>query len=162
MAGYRGKQGAKPKASTIVERNRRLGHESTLKGIPKPPEHLNDDERKVWRVTAKVLRDNGLLSSADKDLLALYCVEACTYVEANRHVTAKTLVVKADNGVPMRNPWLVARDKSRDAMLKIQGELGMTPAARSRIPKRESEDKTPKRKYQAYKADPRELLEALN
>ena len=45
MAGTRS-SGRKPKASTIVERNRKMGVEpSSLKGIPQAPEHLTEEQR---------------------------------------------------------------------------------------------------------------------
>lgn len=173
MAGYRGKQGAKPKASTIVERNRKAGRESSLKGVPKPPDHLNEAERAEWRRTGKLLRDAGLLDGLDKTLLAMYCTVYVRWAEAEdmvkKHGPIWIMKRKAKDGesekpepYPMQSPYLSVANKALQQMNSMLGELGMTPAARSRIPKSESREQKPQRKYQSYKADPRELLEALN
>ena len=169
MAGYPGKQGRKPKASTIAERNRKRGQASTLKGIPQPPDYLNDEERKIWRETCKSLRDSGLLTNADKDLIALYCTEKYTWIVARRSVGEKLVTAKVEGGdgpakrkvTPVRNPFLIARERARDSMLRIQSELGMTPTSRSRMPKAEKAE-PPKRSVRRHTVDPRELLEALN
>lgn len=179
MAGYRGKQGAKPKASTIVERSRRLGHESTLKGIPRPPAHLNETERAEWRRVARLLKEAGLLDSLDKTLLAAYCTVYARWVEAEDMVKKYGLVVRTprkkkegednkDNkdkdepAWPMQSPYLPIANKCLHQMMQMLGEMGMTPAARSRIPKSEAREQRPQRKFKAHTVDPRDILELAN
>ncbi len=154
-------QGRKPKASTIAERNRRLGRASRLRGIPQPPDHLSETEREEWRRVARLLKDGGLLDALDKTLLAAYCTVHTRWVEAEEKVKEHGTVIKGPNGYPMQSPYLSIANKAMHEMLSMLGEMGMTPASRSRIPKAEASDK-PARTVRQPKLDPRDLLESLN
>ena len=162
MAGYRNKQGGKPKASTIVERNKRNGRASALKGIPKAPDHLNDDERAEWRRVARLLKSAGLLDALDKTLLAAYCTVYTRWLAAEEQVKKHGLVIKAPNGFPMQSPYLSIANQAVKQMMTMLGELGMTPASRSRLPKQEAEERKPRRTTKLHTLDPREILEHAN
>ena len=162
MAGYRNKQGAKPKASTIVERNKRNGRESTLTGVPKAPDHLSDDERAEWRRVAKLLKDAGLLDSLDKTLLAAYCTVYARWVEAETLVKKHGLVIKAPNNMPMQSPYLSVANHAVKQMMTMLGEMGMTPASRSRMPVKEADERTPRRTTKPHHLEAADILQALN
>src|SRR3990167_8806897 len=83
MAGYRGQQGRKLKASTIVERLRdRQQTPPTRSRAPAPPPHLSPAGVVEWDRVARSLRKAGLLTNLDVTALAAYCTENVRHVEA--------------------------------------------------------------------------------
>jgi P27 family predicted phage terminase small subunit len=134
---------------------------SKLRGIPQPPTHLSDAERAEWRRVARLLKDAGLLEQLDKTLLAAYCTVYTRWVEAEAKVKEFGMVVKGPNGFPMQSPWLSVANRAMKEMLSILGELGMTPASRSRIPKAEKPE-TKARTVKYPRLDPRDILEHAN
>ena len=82
MAGYKNKQGRKPKASTIVDRQRDQENGVETKRMPSAPAHLIGEARREWSRVGKQLRDAGLLTNLDTAALAAYCVAHARYLEA--------------------------------------------------------------------------------
>lgn len=83
MAGYKGKQGRKPKASTIVERQREQGWEDAKPGrLPTAPRYLTKIAKAEWRRIGRLLKDAGLLTDLDTTALGAYCAAYSRHVEA--------------------------------------------------------------------------------
>ena len=161
MAGTN-KSGRKAKPATIVEKRRRSGiKDSPSKGIPRAPDNLSEDEKTEWKRVSRLLRDAGLLESLDKTLLTAYCITYSRWLKAENKIKRHGMLVKSPNGYPMQSPYLAIANKAMEQMLKILGELGMTPASRSRIPKQEKERKR-NRTVAMGAIDPRDLLGVKN
>jgi P27 family predicted phage terminase small subunit len=75
----------------------------------------------------------GLLTEADHDALALYCETFAAWRRAEAVVRDKGEVVKTTNGNIIQNPYLAIANRAKKDALLLMRELGMTPAARSRI-----------------------------
>ena len=75
--GYRGTQGRKPKASTIVERERAKktedSEEANRARMPAAPRHLSKEAKKEWRRVGKYLLEEGRWKDIYTDALAMYC-----------------------------------------------------------------------------------------
>lgn len=197
MAGYKGKQGRKPKASTIVERQREQGREERQQSrLPAVPSHLTKVARAEWKRIGRLLRDAGLLTNMDTTALAAYCAAYARHVEAESmlqgppgycpvcdprledeasdesssrqtcqrpfHIAPEYgLVIKARLGKVGPSPYVAIANQAMAQMLRFLGEFGMTPASRSRIPKKQDPGR-PTRPAPAQPAetpvDPREAL----
>ena len=161
MAGYPGKQGRKPKPTTIAEdmRNR---PEIAPQKLPSAPSHLSKEEKKVWRKVGKQLLEAGLISTLDTGALAAYCVAYCRWIEANQKIREHGMLIKSPQGFPMQSPYLPIANKAMEQMVRLMGEMGMTPASRVRLPKAgQAKKPKPVRRVQSPTSDPRGILEVV-
>jgi phage terminase small subunit len=194
--GQRGIQGRKPKASTIVDRQRRAGRtDSVQRRLPSPPKYLSAAAKVEWFHTGRLLREAGLLSNLDAAALAAYCSAYARHAEAEAmlqgpagacpncdpriahegvaacrppsHLAPEFGVVLRDRrGRIGPSPYIQIANQTMAQMIRLLGELGMTPSSRSRIPR--EVDERPKGRAQPAGAasstptgempDPREAL----
>ena len=74
--------GRKPKASTIIDRQRgQLGPDLVGARLP-APNHLSNVAKAEWKRMARLLRDAGLLTVLDTTALELYCIAYGEHMEA--------------------------------------------------------------------------------
>lgn len=100
---------------------------------------LNDDDppesmygavsRKKWRELIGDLRKMGIIGTSDRETLARYCEEYETYRKALSKVRREGLTTAAGDA----HPLLRVVDQCMGRMIPLLRELGMTPAARSRV-----------------------------
>jgi len=154
MAGYRGQQGRKPKASTIAE-SQRDQPESHIDRLPPAPDYLADREKAEWDRVGQQLLEAGLIGRLDVTALATYCVAWGRWTDALENIKKHGVLVKSPQGFPMQSPLLAIANKAQEQMVKVMGELGLTPAARTRIPKREHAPPRAEGKPQRAVVDPR-------
>ncbi len=102
-------------------------------GVPEPPGWLDDEARAEWFRMVKLLGDMRLLSPADHAMLEAYCTIYSRWVQAEAQVRKSGTVVKAPNGYPMMNPYLIAANQALKELRKLSVEFGLTPSSRSRI-----------------------------
>lgn len=108
-------------------------NEAEVEPGAEPPSWLTEEALAYWGPTAEKLEKAGLLSVIDADALALYCDSVATYVEATKQIKKLGRLVKSPSGYPMQSPWLAIQNKSKEQMMKLQLEFGMTQSSRSRI-----------------------------
>jgi len=133
-------QGRKPKPTAIklLEGNpgkRALNHAEPKPRVvlPRPPEHLSDDEKEKWKMTVKELYPLGLITTIDKDALAMYCVIFVRWLKAEKMVREKGEIIKTAAGNIIQNPYLSIANRALDQLNKLGAEFGMTPSSRSRV-----------------------------
>lgn len=101
--------------------------------LPRPPKHLNERARRIWRSTAKELYVAGLLTTIDVHHLATYCSTYAEQLEAEENVKKTGMVIKTLNGNFIQNPYLGIVHRCIDILNKMRADFGMTPSARARI-----------------------------
>lgn len=133
-------QGRKPKPTAVklLEGNpgkRALNHAEPKPRVvmPRPPEHLSDDEKAKWKLTVKELFPLGLITTIDKDALAMYCVIYVRWLKAEKMVREKGEIIKTAAGNIIQNPYLSIANRALDQLNKLGAEFGMTPSSRSRV-----------------------------
>jgi phage terminase small subunit len=112
--------GAKPKATALKvlagnpgKRNLNRREPKPKPGIPVRPYYLKGSARKEWEWAVKEIPP-GVLTLADRSMLALYCI-------VQGHIIDATLAGKQPNAA------LVAQSRV------LASEFGLTPSARSRM-----------------------------
>ena len=75
----------------------------------------------------------GVLTTVDRAALAAYCQAYGRWVEAEEHLRATPTLFKTPSGYVQQSPWLGIANKQMELMGRHMTELGMTPAARSRV-----------------------------
>ena len=112
--------------------------------IPDPPGHLNDIAKEEHERMSEVLYNLGLLTEIDGTALAAYCeaysvwVEACT---VRNELGADWMTETTVNGNTIQRPIVGIINQARKAMKDFLVEFGMTPASRSKVSAKKSEDK---------------------
>jgi P27 family predicted phage terminase small subunit len=101
--------------------------------LPKPPEHLSDEEKNKWNLTVRELHPLGLVTTIDKDALAMYCVIFMRWVKAEKMVRDKGEIIKTAAGNIIQNPYLSIANRALEQLNKLGAEFGMTPSSRSRV-----------------------------
>jgi P27 family predicted phage terminase small subunit len=102
-------------------------------GIPRCPDHLTQVARTEWRRVARALHGMGVLTLIDRAALAAYCAAYSRWVEAEEKLKETPTLYKTPSGYVQQSPWLGIANKQMELMGRYMTELGMTPAARSRV-----------------------------
>ena len=111
------------------------------KRLPKPPIHLSDEALAEWERVALDLYHAGVLTVFDRGTLAAYCQVYGRWAQAETALKRVAdgdelnygLMVQTQSGNLIQNPLVGVANRSLTNMVRIAAELGMTPAARSRI-----------------------------
>ncbi len=102
-------------------------------GVPTCPRHLSGAARREWHRIAHVLADAGVLTQVDRAVLALYCQAYGRWAEAERAVAKGGMTDKTPNGLEIQSVYLQIANKAMEQVKRYGAELGLTPAARTRI-----------------------------
>lgn len=171
MPGYAGRQGRRPKLSTIVERERRMGIDPVQKadsGLPTCHFHrgkpqADEEACKAWHRLVKELNKVGLIGKLDGDALTLYCKAWSRWIEAEDKLREfGPVMMDRDHNRPVLSPYWRVANTAMDQMKSLLGEFGLTPASRSRLPHGKAETK-PVRGPRTIRdeIDPREALRKI-
>lgn len=113
-------RGLKP--STIVPGS------SPVISIPKTPSYLSKEAKAEWRRVAPILIDERkVLTEADLSALENYVIAVATMRQAHKELHATGFLIGGK-----RNPVSTILLQAQQQQLRAAGELGLTPAARSR------------------------------
>jgi P27 family predicted phage terminase small subunit len=82
---------------------------------------------------ARALHGMGVLTLIDRAALAAYCAAYGRWVEAEEKLKETPTLYKTPSGYVQQSPWLGIANKQLELMGRFMVELGITPAARSRV-----------------------------
>ncbi|MCE9563518.1 MAG: phage terminase small subunit P27 family [Planctomycetes bacterium] len=131
-----------PASSPVFAKSATGGTRHTI-GAPSMPKHLGKPARVVWKRTVTEMEKAGTLTHADRDILAAYCVAVADLETLSARIDADGLMIDTPtvdrNGkltgqtVLKMHPALKWRADLLNKVKQLAGELGLTPAARSRV-----------------------------
>ena len=109
--------------------------------IPTPPGYLGEHGRREWARMAPELLRLGLLTVADVQPFAAYCLaydrwataETAVAVLAAADPVTRGLMLTTANGNQIQNPLVCAANKAARDMIKFASEFGLTPASRRHL-----------------------------
>jgi P27 family predicted phage terminase small subunit len=107
--------------------------EPVAAGPVNPPRNLTKEARRHWRRLAGVLGPLGLLTSVDTDAFSMLCFSLAQIDECRRKITELGGSVVAHKGRPILNPYNSVLRSAEATALKLMGEFGITPSAKTRI-----------------------------
>lgn len=107
-------------------------------GIAEPPDWLGDEARKIWFQLVPRLVRSGLARSLDDVALARYCSTLAEWIRAKAFLEkhGPTYTVKNKAGHVIRAVEFPQTREFRllqPALMQLEREFGLTPAARTRI-----------------------------
>jgi P27 family predicted phage terminase small subunit len=101
--------------------------------IPTCPAHLSSSAKAEWKRLARQMHVLGIISHLDRAALAAYCQAYGRWAEAERKLKETPMLLKLPSGAIQQSPWLSIANKQLELMHKYMGELGLSPASRSRV-----------------------------
>jgi P27 family predicted phage terminase small subunit len=144
------KPGPAPRPTRLVVIDGNPGKRALNEREPRPaqgcamPEGLSEPAQAHWRRLSLELGRVGLLTRLDGVGLGLLCQALAEMDAANAIVASHGVLVRAPkSGTPMPNPALPIARNAAERVRKLLAELGMTPAARSRVSTEGDEDGAP-------------------
>lgn len=102
-------------------------------GAPKPPTCLDAEALVEWRRVTPMLTASGVLTPADRAILAAYCQAWSCWAEAESKLNEFGRMVASPRGLPVPSPWLQVAGVALQQFVKAASELGLTPVARARV-----------------------------
>jgi len=129
----------KPTAQKILEGTWRADRANSAEVSPAAPSDLSapyflgDGARDKWNELAPMLAATGLLTAADLDTLALYCVTWERWREAEDAIREHGSTTVAQSGYQQVSAWTTLAKHYRADLLKLGDRLGLNPSVRSRI-----------------------------
>ena len=109
---------------------------SPIAEVPKAPSWLSRPAKAEWNRVAPILvLERNVLTEADLAALQNYVIACATMQDAHRELQASGLLIDGK-----RNPASTILLQAQQQQLRAAGELGLTPASRSRPTMRESAD----------------------
>ena len=97
------------------------------------PDYLTPEAAAHWPKVSTQLADAGVLTEIDQTALAMYCEAFAMWRHASDQVAKFGAVVKSPSGYPVQSPYLSISNRAYEQMLRLLGEFGMTPSARTRV-----------------------------
>jgi len=133
-------RGRRPKPTALKLRDGNPGGRPLNRHEPKPlisaptcPAHLLPSAKAEWKRLARQLEGLGILSQLDRAALAGYCQAYGRWVEAERKLKETPILLRTPAGYVQPSPWLAIANKQMELMHRFMGELGLSPASRSRV-----------------------------
>jgi P27 family predicted phage terminase small subunit len=131
--------GRPPKPASIKELSGNPGQRAIqnepkpVAGIPPAPKWLKGDALKQWKKVMPILDGMGVITMADEDAVAAYCVAYAQFVKATEDIEANGIVVDSYRGGVARNPAIQVQTGALDQMNKWGSKLGLSPVDRARL-----------------------------
>ncbi len=100
---------------------------------PRCPGWLAPAAKSEWKRLAKTLVRLGVLTELDRGVFSSYCQSWAKWQEAERAIQKHGLVIRTKTGYVMQSPVVSIAKQERKAMLEAGSELGLSPAARTRL-----------------------------
>ncbi len=101
-------------------------------GVPDPPSWLSDYAREEWDLIVDALVHTGVIATHEATILAVYCEAIGEYRKIGDAIARDGLTV-GNAGSQRPHPLTASRRRAAEDALKFARELGLTPAARSRV-----------------------------
>ena len=99
----------------------------------KAPDWLSEPATAKWNELALRLHNQGLLTELDLDAFALYCTAWANWRDAEEQIQEKGPTTTAQSGFQAVSPHVTRARNHLAELIKLQGVLGLSPSARTRI-----------------------------
>jgi P27 family predicted phage terminase small subunit len=106
------------------------------------PRGLGPEARREWRRVAKLLREQRVVTAADRGALAAYCVSWARWMQAEAVVETEGLTVDVTlynrkgeeiGTKPTINPNVMVAQQYQRLLMAAAGRLGLDPSSRSKV-----------------------------
>jgi len=138
MAGLVPGRAAKPAELKLIEGNRghrplNFGPKFKSNNMPRPPQELGEDGKKLWRKIKRHLEGAGIAGAQFAEILALCCQAHQNIIDAEAEIKAKGMTFTTSTGYVAPRPEVKMRDTAMRLKAKFLAEMGLTQSAKGRI-----------------------------
>jgi P27 family predicted phage terminase small subunit len=133
------KRGPKPKPPELkLLRGVRSDRQNTsaplaIDGDPIPPDHLDDVGLAKFAEVVAMLRENGVLSTSDSEVIALYASTFSLWKMARESINSVGDLTSCTEHGEKINPLVTITQNNAGLLARLQAEFGLTPSSRSRV-----------------------------
>lgn len=106
---------------------------ATKKQRLSPPAYLGRGAKAEWRRIIPILDEMGILSKADRSVIAAYCQAWQRYQEFERLIDEHGVTFVTEKGYIAQRPEVAMSAKQQTLLKQFAGELGLSPSSRSRV-----------------------------
>jgi P27 family predicted phage terminase small subunit len=103
------------------------------RGVMRCPAGLDQRARTEWKRITRVLDAAGILTVADRAMLAVYCQAWSEWIDAEAHLANDGRVLEDKKGRSYPSPYLKVANDAYNRMRQAAIEFGLTPSSRSRL-----------------------------
>lgn len=103
-----------------------------LKGVPKAPAHIHPEMVEEWNIVVSDMVERKILTAAMVSIVAVYVTALRTVRECEKAINEHGLLVSSAHEKLKPNPACGILKSSMETVARLAGELGLTPAARSK------------------------------
>ena len=146
----------KPTQLKLAQSDPKLKYENRTEAMPDAdnlaaPAHLAGVALDKWNELRQILEPVGLLTEADKDQLAQYCINWELYLvcvdQIRKGGMVTTYAGKSGMDYKQSDPYVVNMYKLHAAMMKTATQFGLTPSARASIDIGKTDEADPLKKF---------------
>jgi len=98
-----------------------------------PPAGIGKGARAEWRRIVPILHKMGILSTADRSVIAAYCQAWQRWLEFEKCIDEHGSTFTTEQGYVCQRPEVSMAVKQGTMLRQLAGELGLSPSARSRV-----------------------------
>lgn len=114
--------------------------------IPEKPAWLDLNASALWDKLAPELAREGLLCELYRDTFALLCQAWSNYLDAQKQISEKGMVIRTSRGNLKKNPWLAVGKTELYIFLALSKQFGLSPASKQSIYKEKPAPENPFKK----------------
>lgn len=103
--------------------------------VPTPPDWLPRYAKTVFRRTAKLLAEAGVLSQLDRDALCVYSVAVSRWRDAENAMDDARVYQRTRSGYSQVSAQYTVASRARAEVLAAAEKLGLTPTSRGKLEK---------------------------
>ena len=103
-----------------------------LPGEGEEADRVREHAAHAWARVVPMLVVAAGLTNTQRDTALEYCITWARLVQAERHLSVEGLVVGTERG-NVKNPWTTIAHQYRAHFRSLVGELGLSPAAATRL-----------------------------
>lgn len=108
---------------------------SSIARTPACPSHLKGRECERWQKTSEVLTAKNIYDVDTEDVLVAYCVQYARFLDAEDKIREYGITTTGSHGGTVLSSWVAASNQAYDRLVRLAGELGLTPVSRNRVTK---------------------------
>lgn len=97
-----------------------------------PPDWMSDSQRAAWNATVKVAPP-GLLKDLDRTIFTTWIVAQDLHAHAAVMLELFGMTQTSEKGYETPSPYIGILDKMSSIMIRCCGEMGFTPASRTKV-----------------------------
>lgn len=116
-------------------------------GCPKPPTWMSAVGKREFKRLSALLENAGVLTQVDLGVLAGYCEAWADVQAATKVVNDEGAVCEGAMGGLYQHPAIGIRNKAWERLRTFGRELGLSPAARTRLDVKPTEESDPLAEY---------------